>query len=37
MVVQDLTFGVEIETNIPAGTLSVGPHGHAVDIPQLPS
>ncbi len=35
MNVEDITFGVEIETTIPRGTLAVGPHGHGCDIPQL--
>ena len=35
MNVQDITFGVEIETTIPRGTLNVGPHGRGYDIPQL--
>lgn len=36
MDVQEITFGVEIETVIPRGLLSVGPHGCGNDIPQLP-
>lgn len=36
MNVEDITFGVEIETTVPRGTLAVGPHGHGSDIPQLP-
>jgi hypothetical protein len=35
MNVQDITFGVEIETTIPRGTLAIGPHGRGADIPQL--
>ncbi|MCI0703581.1 MAG: amidoligase family protein [Planctomycetia bacterium] len=35
MNAEDLTFGVEIETTIPRGTLAVGPHGRGCDIPQL--
>jgi hypothetical protein len=36
MNVEDITFGVEIETTIPRGALAVGPHGRGSDIPQLP-
>ena len=36
MNVDDITFGVEIETTIPRGALAVGPHGRGADIPQLP-
>lgn len=38
MIVQDMTFGVEIETTIPSGALSVpvGGHGCGTDIPELP-
>jgi len=32
----EITFGIEIETTIPAGTIAVGPHGAGYDIPQLP-
>ncbi len=35
MNVEDITFGVEIETTLPRGTLAVGPHGHGCDIPAL--
>src|SRR5262245_58584160 len=37
MNVQEMTFGVEIETTIPVGALSVrvGPHGQGTDIPEL--
>jgi hypothetical protein len=35
MNVEDITFGVEIETTIPRGALAVGPHGRGCDIPQL--
>lgn len=37
MNVQDITFGVEIETTIPHGALSVrvGCHGNGTDIPEL--
>lgn len=37
MNVQDITFGVEIETTIPYGALSVpvGMHGHGTAIPEL--
>lgn len=37
MNVQEITFGVEIETTIPRGALSVrvGPHGCGTDIPEL--
>src|SRR5579864_9009460 len=34
--VNELTFGVEIETTIPAGVLRVGPHGAGYAIDQLP-
>lgn len=36
MDVNEITFGVEIETTIPRDTLRVGPHGCGADIPQLP-
>src|SRR5262249_48220225 len=38
MNVQDITFGVELETIIPRGALSVavGPHGAGTAIPELP-
>lgn len=38
MNVQEMTFGVEIETTIPVGALTVrvGPHGAGTDIPELP-
>src|SRR5687768_12126637 len=36
MHVDDITFGVEIETTVLAGTVQVGPHGAGCDIPQLP-
>jgi hypothetical protein len=36
MNASDITFGIEIETTIPAGTIAVGPHGQGYDIPQLP-
>lgn len=36
MNVNEMTFGVEIETTIPRGTLIVGPHGNGADIPALP-
>ena len=36
MNVQDMTFGVEIETTIPSGLVRVGPHGNGYDIPQIP-
>ena len=36
MNVDDITFGIEIETTIPRGALAVGPHGRGADIPQLP-
>ena len=36
MNVEEITFGVEIETTIPVGTLAVGPHGRGADILQLP-
>lgn len=35
MNANELTFGVEIETTIPAGVLNVGPHGRGTDIPQV--
>jgi hypothetical protein len=37
MNVDQITFGVEIETTIPRGALSVavGPHGHGTPIPEL--
>lgn len=31
----EITFGIEIETTIPAGTLVIGPHGAGRPIPQL--
>jgi len=34
--VNELTFGVEIETTIPADALRVGPHGYGYEIAQLP-
>lgn len=36
MNVNEMTFGVEIETTIPRGSLIVGPHGFGADIPSLP-
>jgi Putative amidoligase enzyme len=36
MDVQEITFGVEIETTVPVNILRVGPHGAGYDIPQLP-
>ena len=35
MNVQEITFGVEIETTIPTGLIRVGPHGCGTDIPEL--
>lgn len=35
MIAAEMTFGIEIETTIPAGRLSVGPHGAGYDIPGL--
>lgn len=35
-LVEHLTFGVEIETTIPAGRLLIGPHGSGYEIPTLP-
>jgi hypothetical protein len=35
-LLEELTFGVEIETTIPYGYLRVGPHGAGCAIPQLP-
>jgi hypothetical protein len=35
MNVNDMTFGVEIETTIPAGRLRVGPHGAGYSIAEL--
>ena len=35
MNVEDMTFGIEIETTVPAGTLRVGYHGHGCSIPGL--
>ena len=35
-LVKHLTFGVEIETTIPAGRLLIGPHGSGYEIPTLP-
>src|SRR4051794_18000664 len=35
MNVEDLTFGVEIETTLPRGTVAVGYHGQGAPIPQL--
>ncbi|MBA3776945.1 MAG: amidoligase family protein [Betaproteobacteria bacterium] len=32
----EITFGIEIETTIPGGTIAVGPHGAGAEIPQLP-
>lgn len=36
MNVEDITFGIEIETTIPAGRLNVGPHSMGYDIPEMP-
>lgn len=37
MNVSEITFGVEIETTLPANSaVAVGPHGAGYDIPQLP-
>lgn len=37
MNANDITFGIEIETTIPADSdIRVGPHGAGIDIPQLP-
>jgi hypothetical protein len=36
MNANEITFGVEIETTIPHGTLRVGPHGCGASIEQLP-
>lgn len=36
MNANEITFGVEIETTVPAGTVQVGPHGYGLPIPQLP-
>jgi len=36
MDVNEITFGVEIETTIPHGAVLVGPHGCGLAIPQLP-
>jgi hypothetical protein len=33
--VNEMTFGVEIETHIPRGRLAVGPHRHGYPIPEL--
>jgi Putative amidoligase enzyme len=35
-LVEHLTFGVEIETTIPAGLFRIGPHGSGYEIPSLP-
>jgi hypothetical protein len=35
MNAEEITFGVEIETTVPRGTLAVGPHGNGYAIPQL--
>ena len=35
MNVEDITFGIEIETTVPAGTLRIGYHGHGCSIPGL--
>jgi hypothetical protein len=37
MNVNDLTFGIEIETHIPANVLAVGPHGGGYPITQFPA
>jgi hypothetical protein len=34
--VNDLTFGVELEVTLPAGTCVVGAYHHGVQVPQLP-
>lgn len=36
MNASDISFGIEIEATVPAGTLVVGAHGHGAAIPQLP-
>ena len=36
MLAENLTFGIEIETTIPANSLRVGPHGAGYVIPGLP-
>lgn len=36
MNASEITFGIEIETTIPAGLIVVGPHGVGSDVPQLP-
>lgn len=36
MNVNDMTFGIEIETTLPAGTIEVGPHGAGLPVPQVP-
>src|SRR5260221_10981272 len=35
-LVEELTFGVEIETTIPYGILQLGPHGSGREIATLP-
>jgi Putative amidoligase enzyme len=35
--VNDLTFGVELEVTLPAGTCTVGCYHHGVQVPQLPT
>ena len=32
----DITFGIELETTLPAGVIAVGPHGAGLPIAQLP-
>ncbi|HEV7301600.1 MAG TPA: amidoligase family protein [Tepidisphaeraceae bacterium] len=36
MNASEITFGIEIETTIPANTLTIGSYGHGQPIPQLP-
>src|SRR5947209_786896 len=36
MNASELTFGIEIETTIPTGSLTVGYHGQGLAIPSLP-
>jgi len=36
MNANQMTFGVEIETTVPAGTIAVGGHGRGLPVPQLP-
>lgn len=36
MNINDITFGIEIETHIPAGAIPVGHHGNGLDITALP-